>query len=225
METFPRILNKSEKILLFSVLPEKKPGYNHYRDRINELLVIGKGRFERMNYILGKEGDEVDLSIPSSPVFANGVVKSGELEIDVSIHEESDEQIEYDISSDEEINDVDIFVDSVDSFSFWKMGDSAPFDNSDVSEYIILPDKYILAVAPSIKKIWLHDQDSGINHIIPLSNFYNELMRFKNIRETEIALKPKRFFEELEKYCETDIVAAFLMYDKYMNRFNLQQKL
>lgn len=226
MENFPRELYNYEKEILFSVLPESKIGYKKYMQQISEMKVIGQGRFGGGNFILGFEGDEVELDIPSTSVFASGIVKSNQLNFDVTIHQEEENQIEYDISPFGKIDvDEEIKIESVTSISFWNKNEKSPFDDSPVNEFVVLKNKYTLVIDSSAKKIWMNDFKTGINHIIPLTNFYNELMRFKNIREQNIALNPGRFFNDLEKYSEEDLLSAFLMYDKYMNRFNLQQKI
>jgi hypothetical protein len=226
MESFPRELYNYEKEILFSILPESKNGYKKYRQRIPGMKVIGQGRFGGGNLVLGFEGDEVELDIPSASVFSSGVVKCNEIMFDVIIHKEEEEQIEYDISPFGKLNPGDeIKIESVASLSHWSKDENSPYTKLPVKEFIVLKDKYILVIDASAKKIWMNDMETGINHIIPLTNFYNELMRFKNIREQDIALKPGRFFDDVDKYSDDDIVSAFLMYDKYMNRFNLQQKI
>ncbi|MGQ9644495.1 MAG: hypothetical protein ACUVT3_11610, partial [Ignavibacterium sp.] len=79
---------------------------------------------------------------------------------------------------------------------------------------------YILAIAPTDRKIWLYEKSSGINYPIPISNFYNELLRLKSEIRKEFYLNPNRLFEELDTYSESEIVLAFLMYCKYKRRFN-----
>ena len=82
---FPRQLTSTENMFLFSVLPENKIGYKTYRNKINNLVVTGSGRFGGGNFVLGKEGTEPDLSFPSSPVFAIGtnVYKEGTIDITI----------------------------------------------------------------------------------------------------------------------------------------------
>ena len=53
---FPRQLTSIESMLLFSVLPANKIGYNSYRDKINNLVVTGLGRFGGGNF----KGDPLD---------------------------------------------------------------------------------------------------------------------------------------------------------------------
>lgn len=226
MNEFPRNLTFNEKLLLFSILPESKKGYFQYRGRIDQMQLIGQGRFGGGNFILGFEGDEVETDLPSSSVFASGTVTAGSNNFDVVIHEEEENQIEFDISPFEKVNvDEPVKINSVTSLSVWRSGNLSPLTGKPVHEYTILKNKYLLVIDNSSKKIWLNESESGINYIIPVTNFFNELMRFKNIRNPKTALNPGNFFNDLEKYSEVELVSAFLMYDKYMNRFNLQQKI
>ena len=225
LNNFPRQLTAAEKTILFSILPESKTGYKLYREKINNLLVIGSGRFDGNNYILGNKGAEPDLNIPSSPVFALGTAVSGSNNIDVIIHEESDEQIEFDITSSSELSfEKNIRIEEVNCYSNWNPGEKIIFEKAEVREYIILPGSYILAIVPELKKIWLHDISTGVNHIIPVTNYFNELMRLKNIRDPKLALKPGNFFEYINEFKNDEIRKAFLMYDKYLSKFNIKDE-
>ena len=219
---FPRNLTEIEKQLLFAVLPSNKIGYNSYREKINNLMVISFGRFGGTNFILGCKGDIPDFSISSSPIFAIGTVTTNFGKIDVLIHEEDDGMIEVDISGVNE-NDFtnELIIKRCDTFSNWIPGDKSPYDNLSVKEVLIEENKYVLAISLSQKKIWLHDFKTGVNHLIPLTNYYNELMRFKNIREPEIALRPKLFFESVNKYADIDLKMALYKYDNYLHKFKL----
>ena len=222
MEKFPRSLTEREKYLLFIVLPEEKPGYKEYRNKIDDLIVIGHGRFSRNNMILGEHGKVPDLSFPSTPVFATGTVICKETEIDITIHEEIDNEIEFDISTNNSFDPVDEFSELSDwSYSKWNPGENAPNDNSPVREVVIIPDNLILVIAAFHKKIWLHKVETGVNHLIPLSNFYNQLMMVKDIRNTKVALNPGLFFNQLNEYSDSDLVSAFITYNKYLKRFDI----
>lgn len=216
---FPRKLSKAEQSLLFSILPEEKSGYNEYRNMISSLYVIGEGRFGYGNLILGTINEIPDLSLSSSPVYALGTVISKSNRYEVIIHSSNEGMIEFQIDPfpiDEEID-----IKNVITYSYWSPGMNSPENNSGVLQYEIKKDEYLLAISPLSKKIWLHDYKTGVNHIIPVSNFFNELMRLKNIRDDYILKTPSKFFEEVEKYSDLDIKLAFLMYNKYLKRFNL----
>ena len=95
-EIFPRKLTELEREWLNAALPENRTGYKIYRDKIDELSVLGYGRFGKGNYILGKPGSVIDLSISSAPIFAVAEILYDKLEVYVSINEELDELIEFD---------------------------------------------------------------------------------------------------------------------------------
>ncbi|RPI73621.1 MAG: hypothetical protein EHM47_05785 [Ignavibacteriales bacterium] len=224
--TFPRKLTSLESMLLFSVLPEKKPGYRSYRNKIDSLVVIGSGRFGGGNFILGKENAKPDLSFPSTSVFASGTNIYEEAKFDIIIHEELDDEIEYDISSQEKIVEADpASLTEVKKWNYseWNPGDKAPGDNSYVREVLITEDKYILAIAPFHKKIWLHEYGSGVNYLIPVSNFYNELMRVCSIKDTKVALNPSSFFETLNNYKDEELMVTFFSYNRYIKRINIEE--
>lgn len=218
---FPRELTPQEKYLLFSVLPEKKPGYKFYREKINEMMVTGYGRFKNNNYVLGKEGTIPDLSFSSTPVFAAGTIKIPGDEIDILINEEIDDEIEFDVTL-KNTNEIPLNIEEEArwNYSEWNPGDKAPHDDTMVRETVISPGEYILAFAPAHKKIWLHESKSGVNHLIPLTNYYNELMRFKRTKDPKQALNPKLMFERLDDFSDHELVNAFVLYNKYMRRFS-----
>jgi hypothetical protein len=225
---FPRKLSSLQKELLFSILPENKPGYKYYRDRIEQLFIIGEGRFGGNNFILGKESTVPDmptgqagLSISSSPVFASGTNIYREGIIDITIHEEADEEVEFDISPRGGELPANFTLVNKWNYSEWIPGNNDPKDNSSVREIVIIPGKFLLAVAPAGKKIWLHDYKTGVNHLIPISNFYNELMRTKNIRDVKTVLNPNSFFDMLDSYSDREIISAFVSYNKYMKKFDI----
>ncbi|MDO8548564.1 MAG: hypothetical protein Q7S39_00230, partial [Ignavibacteria bacterium] len=226
--TFPRNLTSIENILLFSVLPENKTGYNAYRNKIKALVVTGSGRFGDGNLILGKENTKPDLSFPPSPVFAIGTNEYKEGTIDITIHEETDDEIEFDIS----VLNQSAFGGSIPetltevkrwNYSEWNPGDKAPDDGSYVKEVKIIENKYLLVIVPLHKKIWIHEYKSGINFLIPLSNFYNELMRVCGIRDSNVALNPSSFFENLKNFNDVELKLAFLSYNKYLKRVDIKE--
>ncbi|MHB8580908.1 MAG: hypothetical protein ACYDA4_13780 [Ignavibacteriaceae bacterium] len=216
---FPRKLTEKEKYLLYSILPENKPGYKIYKDKIESLYVIAMGKFGEGNLILGKENSIYDYSTPSSPILAVGVVCSEDQFYDISIQEEMDDEIEIDISVIKNVTGDILNIKSL-NYSDWNPGDKAPGDNSFVREVVFLPDKFIIAFAPVHKKIWIHNLENKINYLIPLSNFYNHLMLVKKIRDPKIALQPNLFFSKLDSFENVDLKAAFLLYNKYFRRIN-----
>jgi hypothetical protein len=47
-------------------------------------------------------------------------------------------------------------------------------------------------------------------HLIPVTNFYNELMVHKRIRDPRVALAPARLFEDLDRHSDIDLRSAFV---------------
>ena len=198
------------------ILPENKPGYNLYRKKIESMLIIGDGNFGEGNYILGLNEPDPDLSFPSAPVFALGTFYSGIEQFDVIIHEEMENKIEIWFGRDVNENTGNGF--KVKSYSDWIPGMKSPFSDSKVREIIIKSNEFILAVVPEEKKIWLYESASGVNHLIPISNYYNSLMLYRSERNAEKVLNPNLFFDNLGIYNDLELKSAFELYNKYMRR-------
>ena len=45
-------------------------------------------------------------------------------------------------------------------------------------------------------------------------------MRFKRIKDPKQALNPKLMFEKLGEFSDSELVNAFVLYNKYMRRFS-----
>lgn len=214
-------LSQNELKLLFAILPADKPGYKKYRDMISGLKVMGKGRFNDGNFYLGSGETKPDLSIASTPVFAVGIVKTNLGNIDVLIHEYEDDLIEVQLSK-RFGDDDELIIDDVLSFSDWNPGGNSPGSNEVVKEFEIIKDRFILIIDKSNKKIWLHNFETGVNHIIPVSNYFNELMRLKRIKDENLFRSPSLFFNKLDDFSEEDFKLAFYQYNKFMRRFNIK---
>ncbi|MGE5679584.1 MAG: hypothetical protein ACM34K_01770 [Bacillota bacterium] len=218
---FPRDLTLFERECLLYILPSNKPGYNIYRQKIESLSVIGYGRFGQSNLILGEKSAQPDLTAPSAPVFALGAIKFMEKEVYILLHEEFEEQIEFDISG------IDIFDNAVKltetgrwSYSNWIPGKRSP-EGSPVREIHLTPGKLVLALANEQKKIWIYDGRTGVNRFIPVTNFYDVLMRVKKIRDPKIALNSGLLFENFGEFSDQDLGSAFLFYNKLWKKIEL----
>ncbi len=217
-EIFPRQLTEQEIDWLNTALPLDKIGYKIYRDKIEKLFVIGYGRWGYGNYILGKPGSLIDLNDSSAPVFAVAEIIFDKLKVYVSIHEELENLIEIDIRKSGDETGGDLMLIEKWSYSNWVSGEKAPSDNSDVREINIVKNSIILAIAPRHKKIWLHSKEDGVNRIIPVSNYYNEVMMGMNNRDSKIMLNPNRLFNNLEEFSDEDLSRGFLSYNKRWKR-------
>ena len=228
MENFPRKLKELERELLFSILPSEKSGYLTYREKIENKYVLGSGRFGETNLILGSKEEELNIQDASSTIFAAGSIIYNEGKIEISINEEIDDRIEFDISP----KDYALVFKGKEikrwNYSEWIPGQKSPKENSNLREVVISQGKYILAISPQEKRIWLHEYDSGINHLIPLSNYYNQLMIEKNIRDPKIALKPNLFFGnglgKHSDYTDIELRNSFISYNKYLRKLNIKEE-
>lgn len=223
---FPRQLTESEKELLFSALPENKIGYRLYRDKIEKLLVLGNGRFGGGNFILGPLDSEIDIEVPATPIFAISKIVYSDHEIYVTIHHEQDDQIEFDIQNFELVPNINEMKELYRwTYSNWVPGEKAPYDNSNVKEVHLILNSLVLVIATVHRKIWVYNAKDEVNYLIPVTNFYNELMLLIDEKDPEIALNPNLLFTNLEKYSDEKLGQAFLLYNKLWNRIDIDYSL
>ena len=226
MDEFPRKLKEIERELLFSILPAGKPGYKMYRDKLSDRYVIGIGRFGETNLVLGSKDDKFSIQDASSTIFAAGSIIYDTGKIEISINEEIDDRIEFDISPREYEQLVKEKEIKRWNYSEWVPGMKSPRESSIVREILIVPDKYVLAISQVEKRIWVYGFETGINYLIPLSNFYNQLMIYKNIRDPKIALKPNLFFEKVQsEYTDIELRNTFIIYNKYLRKLSIKEEL
>ncbi len=223
-EKYPRKLTESEKLYLRKLLPLNRPGYKPYNEKLNEIFLIGKGRFEQDDYVLGDENDEPDFSAPAESMLAVGQIITPSHKIDISIHEEFENKIELDFAV-EGKDDFNEKIESYWTYSEWLPGKTSPVDNSQVREIHLIKNNIVIAIAPESKRVWVYEAETGINHLIPQTNFYNEIMRVKNERDPKIALEVKRLFSHLDKLTDEEIARGFLMYNKYLNKIKIDYSL
>ena len=223
---YPRELTNREKEWLFFLLPVEKPVYCSYRDKINTMQVIGEGRFGNGNYILGLESEEPDLSYSSLPMFASGQIICKEGIIQISIHEFYDNKIEVSINnlSGDEIPEILNEIKRW-SYSYWQPGDKSPYDNDKLRE-VNLPEqkgKVVLTISLNKRAIWLYEQETQINHIIPVTNFINELLRGNTKIDRTKGININYVFENIKIFSDNDIVKAFIQYNKQYRKINLPE--
>jgi hypothetical protein len=220
-DPYPRALRRIELDLLESVLPPDRPGYRRYRDLIAAMVVLAEGSRGPGNYILGYPGDVPDLSMPLAPVFAFGVVESRETSYTVNVRELSGNQIDVEILSASATEVPDHLEERGRwTYSIWSPGSPSPATGGTVRE-VAVDENLTLAIAPQEKRIWLHEQSSGMNHLLPVTNFHNELMLSKGIRDPKVALDVGRFFSGLESYSDADLREALVRYNAPRHRVNV----
>jgi hypothetical protein len=221
---YPRRLTGQETGWLFYLLPEEIPAYAEYRTKLSSMLVIGEGRFGEGNLVLGYEGDKPDLSYSSLPVFACGQIIYKECRLQISVHEFFDNKIEASISN---ISGDKIPAGLTEvsrwSYSYWKPGAASPFEGDRLREIDIAKTKGALVLALSIKNysVWLYEAKTGLNRIIPVTNFINELLRGNTTVDKTKGINISFVFENLNNFSDDEFIKAMVQYNKQWRKVEL----
>ena len=218
---YPRGLRLKERDLLDAVLPENRPGYRAYRDVISTMVVIGGGRRGEGNLVLGMPGDKPDLSLPLAPVFAFGVVETTRDVFSVTVREHRERQIDIEIVSSRGETIPDHFEERRRwTYSTWIPGTPSP-DTGETAREVRINESLTLAMLVKERRLLLHDAGSGVNHLIPITTFYDELMMVKNIRDPKIALHSGLLFQDARSPNDDDLRSAFIAYNRVRRRVPL----
>ena len=216
---YPRKLRPKERDLLDAVLPEDKPGYMAYRRLISSMEVIGEGRRGEGNLVLGMPGERPDFSSPLGPVVAYGGVETTRDRFSVTVREYAGNQIDVEIVSAHGEAIPDHYEEKRRwSYSTWMPGMPSP-DTGERAREIPVSETLVLAILAKERRLLVYDGSSGMNHLVPVTTFYNELMVVKNIRDPDIALHSGRLFDELASYRDGDLRDAFVAYNRLKRRF------
>lgn len=78
--------------------------------------------------------------------------------------------------------------------------------------------KLVLVLCSRDRRIWIYDSRSGVNALIPVSGFYNELMLQTGVHDPKIALDPKHLFELQDAQSDSELIRAFSSYNKLRNK-------
>lgn len=224
---YPRQLTLREREWINWILPANRSGYRHYREMIEHMSVLGEGRRGNGEIILGTEGNAVDFSAPLAPVFAYGAIETNFEMISITVREQLNDQISVEIVSHRAQDVPEDFEESRRwSYSTWSPGQRCPQCGKSLREVSMHPATaqqihFTLAICQLDKRIWVYDSTTQVNRLIPMTNFYNELMLHKNIRDPKIALNAKRLFEELSSYTDPDLTYAFLTYNKLRSKIHV----
>ncbi len=224
-DVYPRKLRQKELDLLEGVLPADRPGYRQYREIINSMVVIGQGRRGPGTYLLGAPGDTPDYSVPVSPVIAFGMVETTHASYAVTVHEFAGAQLDVDIvsGSDEEVPHH--FEEKKRwTYSTWLPGLPSPATGGMVRA-VPVDAVLTLAIAPQERRIWIYDRVSGMNLLLPVTNFHNELMLCKGIRDPKVALDIGQFFIGQAAYTNGDLREAFIRYNAIRPRVKVRTPL
>ncbi len=219
--TYPRKLRTKELDALETVLPADRAGYQEYRNLLSKMIVLGEGRRGPGNLVLGFERDRPDTSSPLAPVIAYGMVETTQETFTITLREYVGDQIDVEIVSAHGDEIPDHYEEKRRwTYSAWKPGEPLPSNFERVRE-VNIDRQLTLGIAVNEKRILLYDAGSGIVYLIPITNFYNELMLHKSIRDPKIALKSSLFFHDLDRYSDEDARAAFIAYNKLKRRVSV----
>jgi hypothetical protein len=107
-------------------------------------------------------------------------------------------------------------------YSYWKPGDPCPAMSAKVKEVNLKntsnQTKYVLAISEAKKVLWLHHNESGFNQLIPITAFYDELLRTKHIRDAKLIAHPVTLFEHVSDFSDNEYIKALLEYNKKASR-------
>jgi hypothetical protein len=220
---FPRPLRPKERDAITFVLPQESAGYNEYRKLIDGMTVLAEGRRGKGNFVLGKAGDKADITSPLASVIAYGVIETTRDTFTITVREFIGEQIDVEIVGGRGEEILDHYEEKRRwTYATWKPTQLSPATELPVRE-VSVNDTLTLAIAKQERRLWLHTGDKMMNLLMPITNFYNELMLHKNIRDPKIALKSQLFWDELEKYSDGDLRSAFVAYNKVKRKVELKE--
>lgn len=223
-ETYPRTLRIKEREALDYVLPSERPGYREYANAIERMVVLGAGRRGEGNLVLGFEGDTPDTVSPLPPVVGYGVIESTADHYSITVREMAGRQIDIEIVSRHQQTIPDHFEERRRwTYSRWSPGDVCPSTGSALRE-IRIDVGVVLALCVEDKRIWVYEQSSGMVHLIPVTNFYQELMIVMKIQDPAIALHSRRLFSDSSRYTDDNFREAFIAYNRPRHRVRLSDR-
>jgi hypothetical protein len=218
---FPRPLRVRERELIESVLPLDRPGYRAYRESIGKMIVLGEGRRGAGNIVIGMQGDVADVVSPLPPVVAYGCVETTQQTFTITVRENVGDQIDVEIVSSQGDEVPEHFEEKRRwSYSDWLPGKPLP-SSGEVPREIAIDTRSVLAIAPREKRILVHDGLTGMNHLIPVTNFYNELMLQKGVRDPAVALKSDLLFVNLATFSNEELRLSFMTYNTRKRRITI----
>jgi len=218
---YPRPLRLKERDLLEAVLPPDRPGYRRYRELLEQMTVLGEGRRGTGNIVLGYPPDIPDASVPLAPVVAYGVVETVHDQFTVTVRECTGDQIDVEIVSAHGEEIPDHFEEKHRwTYSTWLPGMPSPATQQSVRE-VTIDTSRTFVISPAERRLWLYDGTTGMNHPIPITNYYNELMLHRKVRDPHIALRSSFLFENLSTFPDEDLRGAFMAYNNLRRRVEL----
>ncbi len=221
---YPRPLTPLESELISWVLPDDSTGYATYRDFISRSMVIGQGRRGEGEIILGSPGDRPDLDPPLPPVISFGAASTDGDDISVTVREIFEGQMSVEIVG-RKTDRVppDARITERWTYARWRPGNPCPQCARPAREIIVLPgpQPVVLTICAADRRLWIYDGPNAICRPIPVTNYYNELMLLKRIRDPKIALVSSKLFERLADHSDEELASAFAAYNRVKNKLEL----
>jgi hypothetical protein len=226
-ESYPRPLSPIEQELVDWVLPAGAPGYSPYRTFVANASVIGPGRRGDGEVILGTPGDVPDIESPLPAVVSFGVASAGNDEISVTVREIVEGQMSLEVVGRREDRVApDARVERLWTYAEWLPGSPCPQCGRPAREVDVVPAdpdgrRIVLALCAADRRIWIRDGRTGVCRPVPVTNYYNELMIHKQVRDPAIALSSAMLFEKAGIYSDADLAAAFVAYNRVRAKVGL----
>ena len=220
---FPRRLSSFEEDAIQILLPDDKVGYRPYREFARTAQVIGEGRWGLGDLILAHHQSAIDLTSGMKPVIAYGefALNDGRT-ITASIHTPEDEQIEVQFSEDTSVLEAGS-IKSHWTYSSWlpERKDPAIGDIREIALKVTNQKlQYVFAICASRHALWVHHTDTGFNQLLPVTGFYEYLLRSKPFAEKSAKLSPRYFFAHLDEFSDEELRDALLHYNDESRKFD-----
>lgn len=206
-----RELTQVESEFLHWVLPEDRPGYAEVLQVIRNRNVVAQGRRGEGHLILADPGTVVDHESPLPQVLAYGQVAYDEGECIVTVREPLGEQLDVEIAGVCRGHEKHRWT-----YSRWSPGDPCPQCGGGVrlvSAQTRGGQSVHVALCGLDKRVWVHESRTGVNHPIPMTLYYSELMRQTGTKDPTIALDASRLFTHLRTYTDSELLRAFVSYN------------
>lgn len=210
-------LSDLEQDLLTWVLPEHRPAYAPYRQAVMTWVVAARAERGDGHIVLAPSGGSVDLEMPLPQVLAYGVLETSGGAVAVTVRERVAEQLDCDISC---LSGKEIPVQFTElrrwSYSEWNSGKPCPMCGAEVREIrwtLAAGAAVTLGICRADRRLWVFDSSRDLTLPVPVTSFYNELMKVRRVRDPAIALSPERFYSSLDSYTDAELREAFFHYN------------
>jgi hypothetical protein len=227
-EIFPRDLSALERELLLWILPADRSGYDSYRSLVEAWKIAARGRRGEGNYILARDGAAVDNESPLPQLLAYGSVQLETGEVTVSLRERLDDQLEFEIAGEYADAVAGLQASRRWTLSTWLPSGVCPCCGGSLREVEMKTGsgrRLVLALCVKDRRLWVYDDRTGVNHPIPVTSFYNELMLQQNVKDPAIALDWRRLFTALGTFRDIDLSLAFMAYNRLRTKVILMEPL